>query len=114
MRSNHVEDLNTTARPSQSSSETDVPQALDEKHAVPQDSRKQDEDGLEKLNYPEPWKLEKWFVGGYSQKRMIKFKKPKNMYRAINLFAGMSMKLLLIFYSSCLSSHGLHRLTLHP
>ena len=40
------------------------------------------------IKYPEPWKYEKLFVGGYSQKRMLKFKKPKSMYIAINLFAG--------------------------
>lgn len=46
------------------------------------------EDGYENLNYPPAWKFEKYFVGGYSQKRMFKFKKPKSMYTAINLFAG--------------------------
>lgn len=48
----------------------------------------------EDLNYPQAWRFEKYFVGGYSQKRMVKFKKPKSMYTAINLFAGEWEKLL--------------------
>ena len=47
------------------------------------------EEEFENLKYPEPWKFEMWFPGGYSQKRMLKFKNPKTMYYAINLFAGM-------------------------
>ena len=46
------------------------------------------EDGYDNLDYPPAWKFEKYFIGGYSQKRMLKFKKPKSMYIAINLFAG--------------------------
>lgn len=49
------------------------------------------EEEVDNLNYPQPWKFEKWFLGGYSQKRMLKFKNPKTMYYAINLFAGMSI-----------------------
>ena len=41
-----------------------------------------------KLKYPEPWRYEKFFLGGYSPKRMLRFKNPKSMYYAINLFAG--------------------------
>ena len=47
--------------------------------------------GLENLAYPPAWRFEKWFIGGYSQSRMFKFKNPKNMYRAINLFAGIAI-----------------------
>ena len=43
------------------------------------------------INYPPPWKWEKFFIGGYSQSRMLKFKKPKTMYTAINLFAGVAI-----------------------
>ncbi len=46
------------------------------------------EDEYENLNYPETWKYEKYFIGGYNHKRMIKFKNPATMYKAINLFAG--------------------------
>lgn len=50
------------------------------------------EDDLDNLKYPEAWKYEKWFIGGYTQTRMLKFKKPKTMYTAINLFAGKDSK----------------------
>jgi len=59
------------------------------------------EDDYENLNYPPAWKFEKYFVGGYSQKRMLKFKKPKSMYTAINLFAGEWDKLLSIDLQMC-------------
>lgn len=49
------------------------------------------EEEFKNLKYPQPWKFEKWFLGGYSQKRMLKFKNPKTMYYAINLFAGMDI-----------------------
>ena len=49
------------------------------------------EDDYDNLNYPPAWRYEKYFVGGYNQKQMLKFKKPKSMYTAINLFAGNSM-----------------------
>ncbi|KAI4137058.1 MAG: hypothetical protein L6R39_007497, partial [Caloplaca ligustica] len=55
------------------------------------DKLKGGDDDYENLNYPSPWKFEKWFLGGYSQGRMIKFKKPKTMYKAINLFAGVAI-----------------------
>lgn len=65
---------------------------ISEKHTETnhvEDDAKQ-EDDYSNLKYPEPWKYEKWFIGGYSQKRMLKFKKSKTMYYAINLFAGTS------------------------
>lgn len=43
------------------------------------------------INYPPPWKFERYFIGGYNQSRMFKFKNPKNMYTAINLFAGVAI-----------------------
>ncbi|KAL8865473.1 MAG: hypothetical protein Q9198_009308, partial [Flavoplaca austrocitrina] len=51
------------------------------------DKAVKDQDDYENLTYPQPWKFEKWFIGGYSHGRMIKFKSPKAMYRAINFFA---------------------------
>lgn len=48
-------------------------------------------DDLDNINYPPPWKWEKFFIGGYSQSRMLKFKNPKTMYKAINLFAGVAI-----------------------
>ncbi|KAI4220519.1 MAG: hypothetical protein LQ349_008069 [Xanthoria aureola] len=58
---------------------------------TPSETALKDNDDYENLKYPEPWKFEKWFVGGYSQGRMIKFKSPKTMYKAINLFAGVAI-----------------------
>ena len=79
---------------SEKSSDTDNPKNIpshSEKTSTPSETNeaynKEDED-YDNLNYPAAWKLEKWFIGGYSQSRMIKFKKPKTMYKAINLFAG--------------------------
>ena len=57
----------------------------DEKHTT----AKKDE--FQNLHFPPPWKHEKWFPGGYSQGRMLKFKNPKTMYMAINLFAGVAI-----------------------
>ena len=82
---------------SKDSSETDIPgdpQGYSEK--LPETpgtkgSYKQEDEDYDNLNYPPAWKYEKWFVGGYSQSRMIKFKKPKTMYTAINLFAGKNL-----------------------
>lgn len=80
---------------SPSSSETQIPT---ETHKAPTKLRnlesnesytKQEE--YDSIDYPPPWKHEKFFVGGYSQSRMIKFKKPKTMYTAINLFAGVAI-----------------------
>ena len=45
----------------------------------------------ENIDYPPPWKWEKFFIGGYNQSRMFKFKTPKTMYTAINLFAGVAI-----------------------
>lgn len=66
-----------------------MPRTNDEKPHVAERDHREDADGYENINYPKPWKFEKWFVGGYSQSRMIKLKNPKRMYTAINLFAGM-------------------------
>lgn len=43
------------------------------------------------IEYPPPWKWERYFIGGYTSSRMFKFKKPKTMYTAINLFAGVAI-----------------------
>ena len=80
---------------SPSSSDTQIPkEGHDYEEAKtsaspPADDAK-NEDHLD-INYPPPWKWEKYFVGGYSQGRMLKFKKPKTMYTAINLFAGVAI-----------------------
>ena len=80
---------------SPSSSDTQIPKEAHEYEEVknsaspPADDAK-DEDHID-INYPPPWKWEKYFVGGYSQGRMFKFKKPKTMYTAINLFAGVAI-----------------------
>lgn len=44
-----------------------------------------------KLRFPKPWKWERWFPGGYNRTRMIKFKNPETMYKAINLLAGIAI-----------------------
>ena len=80
---------------SPSSSDTQIPKEAHEYDEVktsaspPADDAK-DEDHVD-INYPPPWKWERYFVGGYSQSRMFKFKKPKTMYTAINLFAGVAI-----------------------
>ena len=80
---------------SPSSSDTQVPKEAHEYEEVktsngpPADDVK-DEDHIN-INYPPPWKWERYFVGGYSQSRMFKFKKSKTMYTAINLFAGVAI-----------------------
>ncbi|KAL8943180.1 MAG: hypothetical protein Q9216_001234 [Gyalolechia sp. 2 TL-2023] len=67
-------------------------EALPEKASSPSSNENLGEkDDLENLNYPQPWSFERWFPGGYSQGRMIKFKNPKTMYKAINLFAGVAI-----------------------
>ena len=83
---------------SKDSSETDIPgdtqeysEKLPESPGTKGSYKQEDYDNL---NYPPAWKYEKWFVGGYSQSRMIKFKKPKTMYTAINLFAGKNLNAL--------------------
>jgi len=50
-----------------------------------------EDQGLENITYPPPWRWESFFPGGYSQGRMLKFRKPKNMYKAINMFAGVAI-----------------------
>ena len=84
MAAQHKEDVS-----SKDSSETDVP--LDEKASGSpgmKDLYNNEDEAYSNLNYPPAWKFENWFIGGYSQSRMLKFKKPKTMYTAINLFAG--------------------------
>ena len=55
------------------------------------DLKEKHDENVNDINYPPPWKWEKYFIGGYSQRRMIKFENPKNMYKAINLFAGVAI-----------------------
>lgn len=81
------------AVPTKTSSDAEVPgenENLAEKDAGhgSQCHFTKDEASANNIQYPEPWKYKKFFVGGYSQSRMLKFKKPKSMYTAINLFAG--------------------------
>lgn len=92
----HGKDVHST--PSPVSLETDIPaktgstseKVTDSKHV---EGDAEQEDDYSNLKYPEPWKYEKWFLGSYGQKRMLKFKKPKSMYYAINLFAGTSVNI---------------------
>ena len=72
---------------SPSSSESDVAKdaGMSEKTPANQDGE------FDNLNYPAPWKYEKWFPGGHNKNRMIKFKSPKTMYKTINLFAGVAI-----------------------
>ncbi|KAI9800546.1 MAG: hypothetical protein M1825_004095 [Sarcosagium campestre] len=58
---------------------------------TPQKDSAENEADIANLKYPEPWKYEKFFPGGYGQKRMLKFKNPNTMYRAVNLFAGVAI-----------------------
>ena len=51
----------------------------------------QEFEDVDHIQYADPWKFEKWFIGGYNQKRMFKFKSSATMYRAINLFAGVAI-----------------------
>lgn len=67
---------------------SDTERIIEKTESPGSNEKLREEDGLENLNYPPPWNYEKWFPGGYSQSRMIKLKSPKNMYKAINLFAG--------------------------
>ncbi|KAL9615365.1 MAG: hypothetical protein Q9167_000193 [Letrouitia subvulpina] len=71
-----------------SSSESEI---IDEKEYSSPKDQLDDQYEYENLKYPKPWKFEKFFIGGYNQGRMLKFKKPKNMYTAINLFAGVAI-----------------------
>ena len=78
--------------PKVSSSDSDI---AGEKPAVEHVEPKCDsvtaQDDVDNINYPEPWNYQKFFPGGYTQGRMLKFKKPKTMYTAINLFAGVAI-----------------------
>lgn len=56
---------------------------------LPADDGKDEND--DNIDYPPPWKWERFFIGGYNPSRMFKFKKPKTMYTAINLFAGLAI-----------------------
>lgn len=88
MANRQIQNPDVLSRPSETSSETAVPPTNDEKTHVAEQDRQEGADDYENINYPKPWKFEKWFVGGYSRERMLKFKNPKRMYTAINLFAG--------------------------
>lgn len=75
---------------SPSSSDIHIPKEIQEyQEAKPSTDIKDEKD--DNINYPPPWKWEKFFVGGYNQSRMFKFKKSKTMYTAINLFAGLAI-----------------------
>lgn len=81
------------ARPDISSTQTEVPGETQElgEHSfgLPKNgNNEKQKENIDNLEYPKPWKFENWFIGGYTQIRMLKFKKPKTMYTAINLFAG--------------------------
>lgn len=65
-------------------------ETIEEKEHSSSKDQLDDQDDYENIKYPEAWKFEKFFIGGYNQSRMLKFKKPKAMYTAINLFAGRS------------------------
>lgn len=88
MASRQIQDPSVLSRPSETLSETALPHTNDEKPHVVEQDHQEATDIYENLNYPKPWKFVKWFTGGYSQQRMLKFKNPKRMYTAINLFAG--------------------------
>ena len=82
--------------PSQTSSDTyvsDNPKYFGAAEANPEPTEKlaKHEENYDNIEYPPPWKWEKYFVGGYSQSRMFKFKNPNNMYKAINIFAGVAI-----------------------
>ena len=80
---------------SPSSSDTQIPkEARGYEEVKPSDGglvNDAKDENYDNINYPPPWKWEKFFIGGYNQSRMIKFKKPKTMYKAINLFAGVAI-----------------------
>ncbi|KAI4216534.1 MAG: hypothetical protein LQ351_001023 [Letrouitia transgressa] len=66
-------------------------ETIEEKEHSSSKDQLDDQDDYENIKYPEAWKFEKFFIGGYNQSRMLKFKKPKAMYTAINLFAGVAI-----------------------
>ena len=69
--------------------EKDITTKLEDTSLDQQEFAKEEE--ADNIQYPPPWKWEKFFIGGYTQKRMFKFKNPKTMYTAINLFAGVAI-----------------------
>lgn len=82
---------------SPSSSDTQIPKEVQEFEEAKTSNNKSppakdaEDKNLDNINYPPPWKWEKYFIGGYDQSRMLKFKKSKTMYTAINLFAGVAI-----------------------
>ncbi|MCJ1396218.1 hypothetical protein MMC18_009107 [Xylographa bjoerkii] len=58
-------------------------------HNAPGDGKEDDQ--VDHIDSPEPWKYGNFFPGGYTQKRMLNFKNPKSMYYAINFFAGVAI-----------------------
>ncbi|KAL2042007.1 hypothetical protein N7G274_005195 [Stereocaulon virgatum] len=76
---------------SPSSSDTEIAKAKQNvvmKEDAAHYTRDESHDNIE---YLPSWKWEKYFIGGYTPSRMFKFKKPKTMYTAINLFAGVAI-----------------------
>ena len=80
---------------SPSSSDTQMPKEAREyqevKPSAAPPANDSEDENEENINYPPPWKWERFFIGGYNQSRMFKFKNPKTMYTAINLFAGVAI-----------------------
>ena len=80
---------------SPSSSESQIPKVAqtieDTKPSAGPPANNTKDENYDNINYPPPWKWERFFIGGYSQSRMFKFKRPKTMYTAINLFAGVAI-----------------------
>lgn len=82
---------------SPSSSDTQIPNEGQEhgkaeavaKAGLPANDAK--DESYDNINYPPPWKWERYLIGGYNHGRMFKFKNPKAMYRAINIFAGVAI-----------------------
>ena len=80
---------------SPSSSDTQIPKEAQEhteaKSSAGPPANDAKDESYNDINYPPAWKWERWFIGGYKQSRMFKFKNPKTMYTAINLFAGVAI-----------------------
>lgn len=80
---------------SPSSSDTQIPKESREhgeaKPSASLPANDANEEKYDNINYPPPWKWERYFIGGYNQGRMFKFKNPKTMYKAINIFAGVAI-----------------------
>ena len=81
-----------TARLEKPSTVTEVPRETqglgDQPSSFHTNSNNEKDEHIDNLEYPGPWRFEKWFIGGYTQNKMLKFKRPKTMYTATNLFAG--------------------------